>query len=349
MYKHGGDIYNHVNCIDFSANINLLGMPFEVRNAIEKSIDSCVNYPDVHMSRLKAALAKREMLDSSNIICGNGAAELIFSIVAAIKPRKALIFAPGFYEYEQALKFAECEVSIYYLREEDKFILNEYCKQEILQLTDESFDMVFICNPNNPTGVLTEKKFINDLVEKCENSNTVVVVDECFLDFIDEKQNYSVTDLICKYNNLFVLRAFTKIFAIPGIRLGYGLCNNAELLKKMRGGLQPWNVSVLAQEAGIAAAPLNEFEERTRQAVNEEKKYLTDILSKAGFKIYGSAANYIFFKADECFGEKMLERKILVRDCSNYRGLGCGFYRIAVRTHEENVIFQAALESLYFR
>lgn len=344
MYKHGGDIYNHVNCIDFSANINLLGMPAEVKAAVEKNIDSCVHYPDVNMTGLKEALAAREQLDITNIICGNGAAELIFSIVAAVKPKKALIFAPGFHEYEQALGFFECEIVAYELKERNNFAVNSDCQHEIIEMIDDSFDIVFICNPNNPTGVLLEKDFVEKLASKCEKCNTVLVVDECFLDFVEEKEKFSVTDLICKYSKLFVLKAFTKIFAMPGIRLGYGLCSDERLLGTMRNGMQPWNVSVLAQEAGIAAASLTEFEERTRVAVNQEKKYLLDIIKKAGFKIYGSCANYIFFKANENFGKEMLDRGILVRDCSNYRGLGASFYRMAVRTHEENVRFMEALQ-----
>lgn len=343
MYKHGGDIYNHVNCIDFSANINLLGMPVEVKEAIQRSISSCEHYPDVEMRRLKQSLANRENVGISNIICGNGAAELIFSVVMAIKPKKALIMAPGFYEYEQALKFAECELVVYNLQESDDFVLKEKNQNEILHMIDESFDIVFICNPNNPTGVLTKKIFLEKLALKCQDCNTVLVVDECFLDFVDEKQSYSVSNLIERYNNLFVLKAFTKIFAIPGIRLGYALCSNKELLLKMKSGLQPWNVSVPAQEAGIAACSLSEFEKQTRLVVNEERKFLVNVLNKAGFKIYGSSANFIFFKANKDFEEKMLRNNILVRNCDNYRGLYEGFYRIAVRTHAENIQFQDAL------
>lgn len=343
MYKHGGDIYNHVNCIDFSANINLLGMPMKVKEAIQRSISSCEHYPDVEMRRLKQSLADRENVGISNIICGNGAAELIFSVVMTIKPKKALIFAPGFYEYEQALKFVGCELVIYRLLESDDFVLKENHQNEILQMIDESFDIVFVCNPNNPTGVLTEKTFLEKLALKCLSCKTVLVVDECFLDFIDEKQSYTVTNLIERYNNLFVLKAFTKIFAIPGIRLGYALCSNEELLLKMKEGIQPWNVSVPAQEAGIAACSLPEFEKQTRTVVNEEKRFLIDVLNKAGFKIYGSKANYIFFKANKDFEEKMIRNNILVRNCANYRGLNEGFFRIAVRTHEENIQLKAAL------
>ncbi len=344
MHKHGGDIYNNVNCIDFSANINFLGMPQEVVEAVHDSVEKCVYYPDVEMTDLKNALSKRENCPVDKIICGNGAAELIFALTAAVKPECAIIFAPSFYEYEQALKFNNTKIVEIKLDEENNFSLTKDKQKAVLETIDDDTDMIFLCNPNNPTGVLTEREFIQEILKRCEETDTILVVDECFLDFIEEKNKYSVADLVLKSNNLFVLKAFTKIFAMPGLRLGYGLCGNESLMRRIREGIQPWNVSVMAQAAGCVAAKCMEFEIKTRKSLATEKLYFISELKKLDIKLYGYAANYIFFKADVKLGEKLRQKNIVIRDCSNYRSLSNGYYRIAVKNHEDNVKLINALK-----
>ena len=344
MHKHGGDIYNNVNCIDFSANINFLGMPQEVVEAVHDSVEKCVYYPDVEMTDLKNALSKRENCPVNKIICGNGAAELIFALTAAVKPECAIVFAPSFYEYEQALKFNNTKIVEIKLDEENNFSLTKEKQESVLAAIDDDTDMIFLCNPNNPTGVLTEREFIQEILKRCEETDTIFVVDECFLDFIEEKNKYSVADLVLKSNNLFVLKAFTKIFAMPGLRLGYGLCGNESLMRRIREGIQPWNVSVVAQAAGCVAAKCTEFEIKTRKLLATEKLYLISELKKLDIKLYGYAANYIFFKADVKLGEKLRQKNIVIRDCSNYRSLSNGYYRIAVKNHEDNVKLINALK-----
>ena len=344
MHKHGGDIYNNVNCIDFSANINFLGMPQEVVEAVHDSVEKCVYYPDVEMTDLKNALSKRENCPVDKIICGNGAAELIFALTAAVKPECAIVFAPSFYEYEQALKFNNTKIVEIKLDEENNFSLTKDKQKAVLETIDDDTDMIFLCNPNNPTGVLTEREFIQEILKRCEETDTILVVDECFLDFIEEKNKYSVADLVLKSNNLFVLKAFTKIFAMPGLRLGYGLCGNESLMRRIREGIQPWNVSVMAQAAGCVAAKCMDFEIKTRKLLATEKLYLISELKKLDIKLYGYAANYIFFKADVKLGEKLRQKNIVIRDCSNYRSLSNGYYRIAVKNHEDNVKLINALK-----
>lgn len=345
MYEHGGDIYNHIGCVDFSANINFLGLPKEVKAAIAQGIEDCEHYPDTEMKDLRNAIADREKTDAGNIICSNGAAELIFAITAAVMPKKALIFAPGFQEYEQALSFYNSEIFVHSILEKDGFALNDI-DRILSDISCQKYDIIFLCNPNNPTGILTEKDAVIQILDCCKISGTILVVDECFLDFVESSECYSVSGLVGEYNNLIVLKAFTKIFAMPGLRLGYGLCGNRTLTEKIRLGMQPWNVSVIAQKAGVAAAGLRDYEEETRKLLKIEKQFLIDTLKTAGFQIYGYSANYIFFKASADLYEKLLQCKIYIRDCSNYRGLTKGFYRIAVRTHEENEKFACAIKKI---
>lgn len=325
MHKHGGDIYSHPNFIDFSANINFLGVPESVMEAARHALSKVVHYPQTGSVRLCQAVAEMEKAKESQIICGNGAADVIFSLVLAEKPKKALIPVPTFQEYEQALLSLDCQVKTV-----------KFSKEDFLEEIAEDIDMVFFCNPNNPTAVIQEREYLLRLLQKCNKTGTRLVVDECFLDFILGAEDITMKPFLEENSNLFIVKAFTKIFAIPGIRLGYGLSSDKRLLEKMQQVTQPWNVSVIAQEAGIAATKENEFIERTRTAVEEEKQYLLQELQQLPVEVYGHAANFIFFHAMQGLDEKLEQRGILIRNCSNFRGLKEGWYRIAVRSREEN-------------
>lgn len=346
MYQHGGDIYNYPDFIDFSANINFLGAPSFVLEAAGNAMGRIGHYPQTRCDRLRQAIAALEQLKPEQIICGNGAAELFFSLTLAQKPKKALIFAPTFQEYEQALRSVDCEIIYHYLHVGNKFQM-----QEIPPELDHSIDMVFFCNPNNPTGILTGRNILEKLLQKCEQVGAILVVDECFLDFTGMAQDYTMKDLLLHSKNLFVVKAFTKTFAIPGLRLGYGLSGNYELLQRVRNVTQPWNVSVPAQAAGIAAVREKDFLEITVRAVEQERKFLLEQFSKVSsdenklffIQVYGYAANFIFFRSISGLAQKFKQNRILIRNCGNFPGLTEGWYRIAVRTRQENERFVQVL------
>ena len=173
-----------------------------------------------------------------------------------------------------------------------------------------------------------------------------MVIDECFTDFLDEPSRFSLSDKLSEYENLFILKAFTKFYAMAGLRLGYGLCANGNLLKKVRSAGQPWAVSSLAQAGGIAALKEKEYEIRLKELLKKEKPYLSKGLSDAGLKVFGGAANYLFFRSpDEKLHQKLREKGILIRDCSNYKGLCEGYYRTAIRRREENEKLLSAIEN----
>ena len=332
LHIHGGDIYRYPHAIDFSSNCNPYGTPERVKQAVAEAAGFICHYPDVQCRKLREALAEEEGVPASGIICGNGAADLIFGLALARKPRRALLLAPAFAEYEQALRAVGCEIAYCYLKEEQGFVPQESLPDKITG----DVDMVFFCNPNNPTGVLTEVEFLRKLADKCRESNALFVVDECFVDFVREPERYTLKPWLDVYDNLFVLKAFTKKYAMPGIRLGYGLCSNGELLAQMRAVMQPWNVSVAAQAAGIAALKEKEYVRVTMEKIAGEREYLLEKLKETGVSVYGFSANYIFFKAKKGLWKDCMDRGISIRDCGNYEGLGEGFYRIAVRTREEN-------------
>lgn len=332
MYQHGGDIYRNQVKYDFSANINPLGIPEEIVAAAYEGILQSAHYPDSYCEGVIEAISKEEKVAPSQIIMGNGAAELIFAICNTLRPKKALLLAPTFGEYEQALTFQGCQVEYYYLRKENNFAIQETYLDEI----EKKYDVIFLCNPNNPTGDCIPGELLKQIIKKAAQYNTTVVVDECFQEFLDQELRTSVIPWCDEYTNVFVLKAFTKLYAMAGLRLGYGISSNQALLRSMRLGLQPWNVSIPAQKAGEKALELKDYVARTEVLIRTERKYLKEQLNKLGYEVYGSHANYIFFSGDENLYEYCLQNKFLIRSCSNYVGLGPGYYRIAVRTHEEN-------------
>lgn len=331
-HVHGGNVYQYKNCLDFSANCNPLGTPEGVKKAAADSLECICDYPRVGYRPLKEALARYEGVRPEEIICGNGAAELIFTLCHAQRPSRALVPAPTFAEYAQALESVGCETEEYMLSEENGFLLDE----GILDRIEEGLDMVFLCNPNNPTGVLTDRRILEEILKKCRDTGVLLVVDECFLDFVQEPEEYTLKGYLDGFDGLFLLKAFTKRYAMAGIRLGYGLCGNRDLLERMDACVQPWNLSVIAQAAGIAALKEQDYVERGRAMVFSESARMKREMKSLGLKLYGSSANYIFFHGPERLFEDCAGNGILIRDCSNYTGLGKGYYRVAVKSPGEN-------------
>ena len=332
MQKHGGDVYQRHYRLDFSVNVNPLGTPERVMAAACEGIRHSARYPDVECRKLREKLARTEGIPGEQIIFGNGAADLIFSLVLAKKPGKVLLPAPTFAEYEQAVRMAGGEAVYYKLREEESFLLD----RRIIDRITPDLDMLFLCNPNNPTGLPLKKELVCKILEQCAACGVLLVVDECFNEFLDIPEDYSVKKYVDRYPGLFILKAFTKIYAMAGLRLGYGFTSDQKLLARMREMSQPWNVSIPAQYAGVAALDETDYVGRCKAMLSGEREYLKEGLKKLGFTVYDSQANYIFFKGWPGLYQAMEEQGILIRDCSNYVGLSKGFFRIAVKTREEN-------------
>ncbi len=338
---HGGDVYTYQGVRDLSANINPFGVPEQIMSSISKSLCDLSNYPDYACRRLRKKLAEDTGSRQEWIICGNGAADLLFTLAAAVKPKKALLVIPGFAEYEEALHTSDTELIYYCLRDDNGYQMNE----EYLELLTPDIEMAFICSPNNPTGAVVEKELLLKIIKKCKKNHTLLVVDECFNDFLDEPEEYSVINQTGYWDNLFILRSFTKMFAIAGLRLGYGITSNQDIIERMYKYRQPWPVSIPAQAAGIAAVDEKEFVNRTRSFIRIEKEYLYKELERLDVKYWKSAANYIMFQCSTNLKERMLKHQILIRDCSNYKNLDKGHFRVAVKSHEDNSAFIESLEA----
>lgn len=335
---HGGDIYSRNIKYDFSANINPLGMPQNVKNSIMDHVDDFEHYPDANCRSLKEAIAKHENIDVENIVCGNGAADLIYRIVYTLKPKKALVLSPTFSEYEKALSSVGCITEHHLLLEEDNFTLNDRVLERLCNI-----DIVFMCNPNNPVGNLISRDLMACIVKKCSENNIYLIIDECFMDFVKSDKAFNVK---ADRNNIIVLKAFTKIYAMAGLRLGYIFCSDVQLVEQIQNCGQCWSVSVAAQIAGIEALKEKSYVEKTIMLISEEREYLTEKLKKFGFKVYPSETNFILFRCRLPLDKLLLNEQIAIRNCNNYIGLEQGYFRIAVRTHTENEILINAIERI---
>ena len=334
---HGGDWAGYraefgCDALDFSANVSPLGLPAGVAAAITNALPTADRYPDPLCRELRAALAGAEGVPADWILCGNGAADLIFRLALAVRPRRALLPAPTFAEYEAALQTVGCAVQRVFLREENEFAVTE----EFVDAVTPETDIVFLCQPNNPTGQVTPPALVERLVRRCAECGAVLVVDECFLDFLPDRDAWTTKQLLRDAPQLIILKAFTKLYAMAGVRLGYALCGDATLLEKMRGAGQPWAVSSLAQAAGLAALQETAYAGAVRALIAEQRPRMAAGLRALGLRVMDGQANYLLFRATPDFGEKLRRRGAVVRSCANYPGLDAAWYRTAVRTAEEN-------------
>lgn len=337
---HGGGRYGRKVALDFSVNTNPLGTPERVRQAAADSLRHMDRYPDPCCRELAQAIARHEGVPEGYVLCGGGAAELIFSYCAALRPRRALELAPTFSEYAAAVAAAGGETERFLLRREGQFVLGE----EFLDCLERGgWDTVFLCNPNNPTGQRIPPPLLEQIAQACRRKGMRLFLDECFLDLSDGGGAGSMKGQLPEQPGLFILKAFTKSYGMAGLRLGYGLCGDSALLAAMSRTVQPWNVSLPAQAAGEAALDEGEFLEKTRELIREERGWLRARLEALGLWVCPSQANYLLLHSPRPLFDPLLDRGILVRSCANYHGLGEGWYRVAVKRREENRALAEAL------
>ncbi len=336
---HGGDIYTHRGMLDFSANINPFGMPDAIRNAAVEAIGDCTAYPDPYCRILRLKLSEQEGISEGWILCGNGAAELIYSFAYSLPTDKpALIVSPTFSEYQAALSAAGIKVEHFMLDEQKDFVLDD----RITVIDFSKYSALFICTPNNPTGITVKPGLLIKLAE----TGIRLFCDMCFMDLTAFPQLYDIPDLLKNFPNIVVLRAFTKSFAIPGLRLGYVLCSDRDFLKRMSEKAPCWNVSIPAQNAGCAALGCREWLSDAVKNIGTERERVASALHSMGIKVFPGEANFLLLYSDEDLYKELIEKGILVRDCSNYMGLKKGYIRIAIRRPEENEKLLSAVKEV---
>lgn len=341
-FDHGGDIYSRPGIrLDFSANLNPLGMPPGVRQALMDGLDDFQRYPDPQCRALRSALAEKHSVDQEQLLLGNGAADLIMRICACLKPGLALVTAPTFSEYERAVLVHGGQVQHHLLDAGAEFDLDE----GILPAIQPGVNLVFLCSPNNPTGRLISTDLLLRVLRRCQEVDALLVLDECFIDFTEGQ---SLIPRLDEHPQLLILRAFTKMYAMAGLRLGYLLCSDRALLQRIGSFGATWSVSGPAQVAGLAALKTQGWVERTRSLVCEERAFMTDALLQLGLEVLPAAANYLLMHSPHPLYQGLLRQGILVRDCGNYTGLSHRNIRIGLKTRAENqLLLQAIREMLH--
>ncbi len=353
QFCHGGDIYSGDSplgyWLDYSANINPLGMADSVKNSIMASIDGLVHYPDPQGRELKQAISAHYNIPVKNIILGNGAAELFYVYFHAMRPGKVLLPVPSFSEYEKAARCCGAQVDYFFLKEDENFRVN------LSQLAESmaGYDTVILGNPNNPTGQLLEAGDLEQFIAKAQELKVQVIVDESFLDFLADREKYAVDTLVRQYDNLLVVTSLTKFFAIPGLRLGFGLAS-ADMVEELDFHKDVWNVNSLAQAAGKAALADREFMARTISHTAETVSEMIEALGRIqNIKVFPPSVNFVLLDiaaSGMSSGEltaAMRKNGILIRDCSSYPGLGNTFVRLAIRGRAENrLVLKVLVECL---
>ncbi len=321
--------------LDFSSSVNPLGPSKTALAAAKKAFSQIAAYPDSNSNELRKVIAGHfGSINKNNVVVGNGSTELIYLFAESFlkKGETALIPAPTFGEYESAVRKTG---------ETPKFLKLD----KSLNVQADSFKtkisgakIIFLCNPNNPTSMLIPKETLRDIIERATENDSLVFLDEDFLEFVEDEKALTMIDKINTYHNLFILRSFTKIFGLTGLRVGYGIANE-EIINVLSCAKIPWNVNCLAQAAAVAALKDEEHLQVTRELIKKEKAWLHDKLSKfESFQFSSPDANFFFINIHKSgmnaseLKSKLLKDGILIRDCTSFRGLNEFYVRIAVKT-----------------
>lgn len=343
--NHGANLYDlssqygfsKEDIMDFSSNINPFGSSKLAKEYIVNNIDKVSVYPDPEYLELKTSISNYCNCSIDNILLGSGATELISSFIKTINPKKALILSPAYSEYEKELSKIKCNITKYFSKKEYNFTINIDNLIEIIN--KNNYELIIICNPNNPTGFTFSK---NEIEKILNNTNSFVMVDETYIEFTNTSI-YSSTSLVDKYDNLFVIRGTSKFFSTPGIRLGYGLISNHKVMYEMNSNLDLWNINIFASMMGEVMFNDNKFIENTYSLMTKERDYLVNELSKfTDLKIYNSQGNFILceIKSKSITAkevrEKLIHKRIIIRDCVSFDGLDEYFFRVCILKPEEN-------------
>ena len=354
--SHGGDVWGFARkyniplekVLDFSGPINFLGPSSKAVEAVKQYAKRIRFYPDPNPVELKTKIAEYVgySVGASNIILGNGSIELIYMIAETFPSRfKAVIPIPSFTEYEKAALRVGGEPV--FVRLADNFALDV---ERVKKAVTKDTRIVFICNPHSPSGTLYSKETVLDLVEFCRRENIIVSVDENYIEFAEKGQNSTMAGYAKKYENLFVIRSVTKFYGMPGIRLGYGIAMES-LIDTLQTIRQPWSINSLAGYATLAAFKDTEFITNTKRVIAKERVRFAEMLSEIeGLRVFPSVTNFLLVKillkkvTATIIKEELAKEGILIRDCGTFMGLDDLYFRVTVRSFEENLMLVTALK-----
>lgn len=356
---HGSDIeaasayYNipKEDIVCFSSNVNPLGLSESLKEVLADHLDVLSSYPDRNYSNLKSTLAKYCNAPADCFLVGNGSTEMISVLIHTRHPQKALIIAPTYSEYERELSLIGCTLDEYVLQESTDFQLDfdDFSKH----MENGKYELVILCNPNNPTSSALNVSQICTLLEIIKKNNSFLMIDETYVEFTDVIDNYSAMSLITEYDNFIVLRGVSKFFASPGMRFGYAATSNQELHQAFLKLQNPWSLNSLAAFAGEIMFFDTTYIEKTRNHIlSEKKRMINDLSTIPGLKVYPAYANFILVKvllpnvtSYDIF-DSLMKKGLMVRDCSSFDCLNGEYFRFCIMNTEENNRLLEAIHAL---
>ena len=345
---HGSDLEKaealyHIKREDirpFASNVNPLGLSPVLKQALQEHIDVLTDYPDREYTDLKKGIQAYTGADPAHILPGSGSTELIVTYITTIKPKKTIVVEPTYSEYKRDLKAIKSEIIDYTLQADAAFKLDI---QDLCEKIDDSVDMLILCNPNNPTSTCISISQMETIVKKCKETSTFVLVDETYVEFVKDVSVISAIPLVKRYNNLIVLRGVSKFFALPGLRLGYAITSNSQILTDINTNKNPWMINSLAVVAGETMFLDEEYINKTRSLILSEKTRCRQLIEKSHkFKLYPSYSNFYLLKIlDEGVNahtlfERAIRQGMMIRDCSTFPGLEEHFIRFCIMKPEDN-------------
>lgn len=358
---HGGDLdeisriygIKKEEIYNFGGNVNPLGLPDSVKEAIALNTDAPTNYPDVSYVALREAISDYTGIAPEHITVGNGSTELISMCIKSIAPKKAVIVSPAYSEYLKEIKLAGGEALLFPLKEEDEFMLNI---PQLKKVLTPDVDMLVICNPNNPTGTYVTCGQIREILLCCKENDIKLMIDETYVEFSDIKKNVSAMPLVEEFDNLFIIRGTSKFFACPGLRLGYAACSNKGFLNYIDAHKDPWSVNIFAELSGKVMFRDKAFINKTRSLINTERdkifKALFDIES---VHVYDTQSNFFLLrlKRDDITSSDifnyLIQNKILIRDCADFPYLDNRFIRFCILDEKSNDMLLHHIKKILYK
>ena len=355
---HGSDLeaveaYYHIpkeEIICFSANVNPLGLSETVKKQLSSHLDILSSYPDREYTSLRETIGSYCKVNPSHVVVGNGSTELISLLIHTRKARRALIVGPTYSEYERELSLVGGTLTYYHLREEASFRMDT---TDFIRVLSEGYDLIILCNPNNPTSSALHTAEIARILDACRQTGCFMMIDETYAEFAPDIDSISAMSLTSSYDNLMVLRGVSKFYAAPGLRLGYGVTSNAAFLNSLRQQQNPWSLNSLGAFAGERMLRDTDYIHRTRELIlSERARLMGELAHLKGIKVYPAYANFILIRilkpgltASHIF-DALIQRRMMIRDCSSFQCLEGEYIRFCIMLPEDNSRLLEALKEL---
>ncbi|MBR3771622.1 MAG: aminotransferase class I/II-fold pyridoxal phosphate-dependent enzyme [Clostridium sp.] len=345
---HGSDLEKiehiyHIKKEDitsFSANVNPLGVSYKLRETLANHIDAITSYPDREYSSLRESIASYVNADKEHIMVGNGSTELISIFISMVAPKRALLLAPTYSEYEREITLCGGTFDYYSLKKEQNFRLS--VEDFAAELTD-NLDLLILCNPNNPTSTTLTTVELRHILSSCKEKGIYVIIDETYVEFVKNIDEITAIPLVKEFDNLTILRGISKFFAAPGLRLGYAICSNEALLTEIREKKNPWTINSLASIAGEIMFSDVDYIQKTKELISAQRNHVCQRLHAIpDLKVYPSTANFVLVEITRpgltAFGlfEKAIRQGLMIRDCVTFPGLSESFFRLCYMMPKKN-------------